>query len=305
MPLISMKEILTDAEKSGYAVGAFNINNLEIFKAIMEAAEEERSPVIIAVSEGGIKYAGVEFIRAIVEAGAKRYNIPFALHLDHGKKIESVLLAIRNGFTSVMIDASEFPFDENVSITKKVVEICKPLDITVEAELGRLAGKEEEVESNEAIYTSPEDAQKFVELTSCDALAVAVGTSHGAYKFKGKPKIDIERIKTIKTLVKIPLVLHGASGVSEKMVEEANSLGYNLQGAKGVPDSEIKLAIEAGIRKINIDTDLRISFLIGFQKVVKENPSDIDIRNHLKSAKNYVREKVREKIRLFGSSGKA
>ncbi|MEO0230664.1 MAG: class II fructose-bisphosphate aldolase [candidate division WOR-3 bacterium] len=305
MPLVSMGELLRDAEISGYAIGAFNINNLEFFQAIMEAAEEERSPVIIAVSEGAIKYAGIEFIRAIIEAGKIRYNIPFALHLDHGKKIESILLALRNGFTSVMIDASEAPFDENVALTKKVVEFCKPLNITVEAELGRLAGKEEEIESKEAIYTEPEDALKFVEITSCDALAVAVGTSHGAYKFKGEPKIDIERIYRIKKLVNIPLVLHGASGVSEEMVKEANTLGYNLKGAKGVPDEEIREAIKAGIRKINIDTDLRISFLIGFQKAIKENPSEIDIRVHLKSGKKYVKEKVREKIKLFGSAAKA
>jgi len=305
MPLVSMKELLQDADLKGYAIGAFNINNLEFFQAIMESAEEERSPVIIAISEGAIKYAGIEFIEAIVKSGEKRFKIPFALHLDHGRKLESVLLAIRHGFTSVMIDASDRPFDENVQITRKVVEICRPLNITVEAELGRLLGKEEEVESQEAIYTDPEEAFKFVEKTECDALAVAVGTSHGAYKFKGEPKIDVERIRKIKELVKIPLVLHGASGVSQELVEMANSLGFDLKGAKGVPDEEIKSAIQAGIRKINIDTDLRISFLVGFQKIVRESPQEVDVRVYLKSAKQFVKEKVREKIKLFGSAGKA
>ncbi|MDI6851583.1 MAG: class II fructose-bisphosphate aldolase [bacterium] len=305
MPLLPMKDLLTEADKGNYAVGAFNINNLEFFQAIMEAAEEENSPVIIAVSEGAIKYAGIEFIEAIVSAGVKKYKIPFALHLDHGKDFQKIMLAIRHGFTSIMIDVSDKPFEENVRITQEVIRVARPLNITVEAELGRLMGKEEEVESLTAIYTEPNEALKFVELTNCDALAIACGTSHGAYKFKGEPKLDIERIKKIKELVGIPLVLHGASGVSEDMVNEANSLGFRLSGAKGVPDSEIKNAISAGIRKINIDTDLRISYLIGFMKKVRENPSDIDPRTHLKEAKLRVKEKVKEKIRLFGSQGKA
>jgi len=305
MPLLPMKDLLLEADKGNYAVGAFNINNLEFFQAIMEAAEEENSPVIIAVSEGAIKYAGIEFLEAIVSTGAKRYKIPFALHLDHGKDFQKIMLAIRHGFTSIMIDASDKPFEENVKITQEVIKVARPLNITVEAELGRLMGKEEEVESLTAIYTEPDEALKFIEFTNCDALAIACGTSHGAYKFKGDPKLDIERIKKIKELVNIPLVLHGASGVSEDMVNEANSLGFKLEGAKGVPDSEIKKAISAGIRKINIDTDLRISYLIGFMKKIRENPSDIDPRTHLKEAKLRVKEKVREKIRLFGSQGKA
>lgn len=304
MPLVPMKELLVDADKNGYAVGAFNINNLEFFQAVMSAAEEENAPVIIAVSEGAMSYAGVDFLEAIVKVGIRKYSIPFALHLDHGKKFERVLEALRSGFSSIMIDASDKPFQENVAITKKIIEICRPLGITVEAELGRLLGKEEDVESLEAIYTDPEDAVRFVQETNCDALAIACGTSHGAYKFKGEPKLDIERIRKIKQLAGVPLVLHGASGVSASMVAEANSLGFALKGAKGVPDSEIKDAIKAGIRKINIDTDLRISFLIGFQRVFLQNPSEIDPRTHLKEARLRVKEKVREKIRLFGSSGR-
>ncbi|HOK22762.1 MAG TPA: class II fructose-1,6-bisphosphate aldolase [Candidatus Hydrothermia bacterium] len=301
MPLVSMKELLIEAEKNGYAVGAFNINNLEFFQSVMSAAEEENSPVIIAVSEGGMNYAGVEFIEAIVKTGIEKYRVPFALHLDHGKKLKSILQAIRFGFTSVMVDASDKSIEENIRITRKVVELAKPLDITVEAELGRLLGKEEEIESSEAIYTDPEDALKFIQETECDALAIACGTSHGAYKFQGEPKLDIQRIRKIKELIGIPLVLHGASGVSQAMVQEATALGFQLKGAKGVPDSEIKEAIKAGIRKINIDTDLRISFLIGFQKVFRESPSEIDPRAHLKEAKLRVKEKVKEKIRLFNS----
>ncbi len=305
MPLFPMKELLEDADIRGYAIGAFNINNLEFFLSIMEAAEEEKSPVIIAVSEGAMSYAGVEFIEAIVKTGDNKFSIPFALHLDHGRKLEKILLAIRHGFTSVMIDASDKPFDENVKLTKEVVKLAKPLGITVEAELGRLQGKEEEVESLEAIYTNPEEAMKFVESTECDALAVACGTSHGAYKFKGEPKLDIERVRKIKELVKIPLVLHGASGVSTELVSKANEVGLDLKGAKGVPDEEIVEAIRAGIRKVNIDTDLRISFIVGFLGSIKQNPSDIDPRTHLKEARKMIKEKVKEKIKLFGSSGKA
>ncbi len=307
MPLVTMKEILEEARKGKYGVGAFNINNMEFLQGIIEAAEEEKSPVIIAVSEGAMKYAGVEYIYAMVKVAAEKASVPVALHLDHGKHWDKIVLAIRNGFTSVMIDASDKPFDENVAITNKVVDLAHAVGVTVEAELGRLAGVEDivNVDEKEAILTNPEDAKRFVELTDVDALAVAVGTSHGAYKFKGEPKLDIERVKTIADLVQIPLVLHGASGVIPEIVELATKYGAKLPGAKGVPDDQIKLAIEAGICKINIDTDLRLAFLAAVRRELTEKPENFDPRKYLGPGREMVKEVVKKKMRLFGSSGKA
>lgn len=305
MALVSMKEILQDADRRGYGVGAFNINDLEFLKAIVKAGEEKKSPLIIAVSEGAMKYAGVEYLAEMVKIAAKNANIPIALHLDHGKHFEKIMSALRHGFTSVMIDASDKPYEENVKQTREIVKIAHAMGVTVEAELGRLLGKEDEVESDVAIYTDPEDAKKFVEETGVDALAVAVGTSHGAYKFKGEAKLDIERIKKIKELVSIPLVLHGASGVPSHIIEGLRELGVDLKKAKGVPDEEIKKAIEAGIRKINIDTDLRLSFLLGVRRYMNENPTVFDPRKYLGAGMKVVEETVKSKIDLFGSANKS
>ena len=305
MALVTMKEILEDAGKRSYGVGAFNINNLEFLQAIIEAAEEENSPVIIAISEGAMKYGWVELLSTMVKTAAMNTQVPVALHLDHGKNFDKILTAIRYGFTSIMIDASDKSYEENVKLTKEVVKVAHPLGITVEAELGRLLGKEDEVESDVAIYTDPDDAKRFVDETEIDALAVAVGTSHGAYKFKGEAKLDIERIKKINSLTGVPLVLHGASGVPHELVEEAQKYGAVLKGAKGVPNEEIKKAIEAGIRKINIDTDLRISFLLGVRKYLSEHPEIFDPRKYLGEGRAQVKETVKKKMQLFGSSGKA
>jgi len=305
MALVTMKEILEDASKRSYGVGAFNINNLEFLQAIIEAAEEENSPVIIAISEGAMKYGWVELLSTMVKTAAMNTKVPVALHLDHGKNFDKILTAIRYGFTSIMIDASDKSYEENVKLTKEVIKVAHPLGITVEAELGRLLGKEDEVESDVAIYTDPDDAKRFVDETEIDALAVAVGTSHGAYKFKGEAKLDIERIKKINSLTGVPLVLHGASGVPHELVEEAQKYGAVLKGAKGVPNEEIKKAIEAGIRKINIDTDLRISFLLGVRKYLSEHPEIFDPRKYLGEGRAQVKETVKKKMQLFGSSGKA
>ncbi|HDL60223.1 MAG TPA: class II fructose-1,6-bisphosphate aldolase [candidate division WOR-3 bacterium] len=305
MALVTMKEILEDAGKRSYGVGAFNINNLEFLQAIIEAAEEENSPVIIAISEGAMKYGWVELLSTMVKTAAMNTKVPVALHLDHGKNFDKILTAIRYGFTSIMIDASDKSYEENVKLTKEVIKVAHPLGITVEAELGRLLGKEDEVESDVAIYTDPDDAKRFVDETEIDALAVAVGTSHGAYKFKGEAKLDIERIKKINSLTGVPLVLHGASGVPHELVEEAQKYGAVLKGAKGVPNEEIKKAIEAGIRKINIDTDLRISFLLGVRKYLSEHPEIFDPRKYLGEGRAQVKETVKKKMQLFGSSGKA
>ncbi len=307
MALVTMKEILQEASGKGYGVGAFNINNLEFLKAIIEAAEEERSPVIIAVSEGAMKYAGIEYLAEMVKIAAQQTDIPVALHVDHGKHWEVIVSAIRYGFTSVMIDASDKSFEENVRITSKVVDLAHAVGVTVEAEIGRLKGVEDivNVSEREAVLTDPDEAKEFVEQTGVDALAVAVGTSHGAYKFRGEPRLDIERIKKIRDLVKIPLVLHGASGVIPEIVEIAEKYGAELKGAKGVPDDQIKEAIKAGIAKINIDTDLRLSFLAGVRKFLYENPDVFDPRKYLGEGMKYVRETVRAKMKLFGSSGRA
>ncbi len=307
MPLVTMKEILDEASSKGYGVGAFNINNLEFLQAIIEAAEEMKSPVIIAVSEGAMKYAGIEFLSNMVKIAAERVSVPIALHVDHGKHWEVIVSAIRNGFTSVMIDASDKSFEENVEITSKVVDLAHAVGVTVEAEIGRLKGIEDivKVSEKEAILTDPVEAKEFVDATGVDALAVAVGTSHGAYKFKGEPRLDIERIRQIKELVKTPLVLHGASGVIPDIVEMAEKYGARLGGAKGVPDDQIKEAIKAGISKINIDTDLRLSFLAGVRKFLQENPDVFDPRKYLGEGKKIVKETVKRKIRLFGSENRA
>ncbi len=275
MPLVPAKEVIEWAEGEGVAVAAFNFNNYEFLDAICRAAADLKVPVILATSEGGIRYMGIEVIRPMAEALVERYGITAALHLDHGKSFETVLKAIRYGYTSVMIDASDRPYGENVAITKKVVEVAKPLGITVEAELGVLAGVEDEVSAEKSIYTDPEEARAFVEETGVDMLAVAVGTSHGAYKFKGEPRIDVPRIRRIRELTGIPLVLHGASGVYRDYAEK-----LGMEDARGVPDDILKEAIRAGIRKVNTDTDLRMAFKVGVLEALREY-SGIDPRKYL------------------------
>lgn len=299
--LVSMKKILEYAEERGIAIPAFNTYNLEVSKAIIEEAEELHSPVIIAVSESAMKYAGIHSISALLVNMADRVNIPVAIHLDHGKSVDSVLLAIRYGWTSVMIDGSHLPYDENVSLTKKVVEIAHPLGITVEGELGRLVGVEDElvVEDREAFMTDPDEALRFVEETGVDALAVAIGTSHGAYKFKGEPKLDLERLERIKERVKVPLVLHGASKVPPHLVELANKFGAKIEGARGVPDDILFEAVKRGIRKVNTDTDLRIAFTAGVRKYLFEHPEDFNPRNYLNAGTKLLREVVRDRIKVL------
>jgi fructose-bisphosphate aldolase class II len=305
--LTTNKKILEEAEKKHYAIGAFNINNLEFLQAIIAAAEKEISPVIIQTTEGAISYAGVDNLTYLVKTAAKKAKVPVALHLDHGKEIETVKKCIKAGYTSVMVDASHLPFKENVALTKRVVKLARSRGISVEAELGRLQGVEDliSVTAKEAILTNPDDALKFVKQTKVDALAVAVGTSHGAYKFKAKAKLDIDRIREIKELVKIPLVLHGASGVPKDVLEKAKQYGAILVGAKGVPDVEIRAAIKAGINKINIDTDLRLVFTCTVREILTKKPQEFDPRKILGPARDSIEAIVRKKMRLFGSSSRA
>jgi len=307
MPLTTNKELLTLARKGGYAVGAFNINNLEILQAIVTAGEAERSPAIIAVSEGAIQYAGMPYLISMVRTAAAQTSTPISLHLDHGKDLEVIRSCIDNGFTSVMIDGSEFEFEKNIEVTKKVVEMAKRKGVSVEAELGRLKGIEEKisVSEKEAILTDPQAAVDFVKRTEVDALAIAIGTSHGAYKFKGEVKLDFERLKEIARKVSIPLVLHGASGVPSAILERAERFGAKLPGAKGIPDEAIQKAIDLGISKINIDTDLRLSFVGALREILTTKPDEFDPRKILGPGREAIKQTVQSKMKLFRSSGKA
>jgi fructose-bisphosphate aldolase class II len=299
--LVVGKELLLAARRGGYAVGAFNIQNLESLLAVVEAAVEERSPVIVAVTPGAIKYAGLNHLAGLVKAAAESAPVPMALHLDHGEDIETVRKCLEAGFTSVMIDGSHLPFEENVALTRKVVELAHLRGVSVEGELGKLAG----VEEREAVLTDPDEAKEFVERTGVDALAVSIGTSHGAYKFKGEPRLDFERLRVIREKVDVPLVLHGASSVPQWIIEKATKYGAELTGAKGIPEDHIKRAIELGITKINIDTDMRLAFTATVREVLANQPKEFDPRKILGPAKEAMKEVVKAKMRLFGSSGKA
>lgn len=281
---LTLKELLIEAQKGKYAVGAFNTNNMEIVQAIIESAEEEKSPVILQASQGGLKYAGIHYIAAMVKAAAEKSSVPVALHLDHGTSFEQAMLCIRYGFSSVMYDGSKLPLEENIARTGKVVEAAQAVGVSVEGELGRIGGTEDDlsVDEKEASFTDPEEALAFVEKTGVHALAVAIGTAHGTYK--GEPKLDFDRLTAIRKKVDIPLVLHGASGV---------------------PDESIRRAVELGISKINIDTDIRQAFARGVNKVLKEKPDEFDPRKILGPAKAEMKKIIKNKMRLFNCSGKA
>jgi len=283
MPLVTVKELLDKAEKGGYAVGAFNCNNMEIVQAIVAAAEAENAPVIIQASQGAIKYAGLEYIVGLVHVAAENTKMPVALHLDHGTSFDQVIRCIRYGFTSVMIDGSKYPLEENIALTKKVVEIAKAVGVSTEAELGKIGGTEDDISvlDKDAMMTDPAEAKIFVEQTGVDSLAVAIGTAHGQYKFD--PELDFDRLAKIRSIVNVPIVLHGSSGV---------------------PDKDIEKAISLGVSKVNIDTNIREAFVKGVREAVK-NPKEIDPRKILGPAREEMTAIVREKIRLFGSSGKA
>jgi len=305
--LVTNKELLDRAREGGYAVGAFNINNMEFVQAITQAAEELKSPVILAVSEGAVKYAGFKTLVAMVNVAAEERDIPISLHLDHGKTMEIIEMCIEGGFTSVMIDGSHLPFEENVKVTLEVVKKARPKGVSVEGELGRLAGIEDNVDvaEKDALFTDPVEAEEFVKLTGVDSLAIAVGTSHGAYKFKGEPRLAYDRITEIAGRVDVPLVLHGASGVNQEHVEIANRYGAKLEGTRGVPDDAIREAVKRGICKVNIDTDMRIAFTAFIRKAMAESPEVFDPRKILGAGRDAVKEVVTSKIKLFGSEGRA
>lgn len=284
MSLTGVVDLLKNAEAGGYAVGAFNCNNMEIVQAIVAAAEAENAPVIMQASQGAIKYAGLHYIVAMAKLAAERTHVPVALHLDHGTSFEQCMQCIRAGFSSVMIDGSKLPLAENIKLTKRVLDVARAVGVSVEGELGKIGGTEDDITVSErdALFTDPGEAATFVRETGVDSLAIAIGTAHGQYK--GVPELDFPRLKKIKSLVNIPIVLHGSSGV---------------------PDDAIREAIRLGVRKVNIDTNIREAFTDAARKVLDANPGEIDPRKMLGPAREAAVEVIREKIRLFGSSNKA
>ena len=306
MPLTGPREMFERAYKEGYAVGAFNVNNMEIIQGIIEAATEEKSPAILQVSAGARKYAGQNYLVKLVEAALLESDLPLVLHLDHGQDFAICKACIDGGFTSVMYDGSHLPFEENIAITKQVVEYAHGQGVSVEAELGRLAGVEDEVSSEKSIYTDPDQAVEFVERTGCDSLAIAIGTSHGAYKFTGEAKLDFARLEKIgKLMPGYPLVLHGASSVPQEFVEMANSYGGKIGGAKGVPEELLRKAASMAVCKINIDTDIRLAMTANIRKCFVEQPEVFDPRTYLTPARKAVKDMVQHKIRnVLGSSNK-
>lgn len=308
MSLVTTKDMFEKSMKEHFAIGAFNVNNMEIIQGIVDAAAEENSPVILQASSSAIKYARIGFLRKMIEAALEENDIPIALHLDHGPDFETCKMCIDHGFSSVMIDGSKYDFEENVALTKKVVEYAHNRGVVVEAELGKLAGIEDEVNvaASDAMFTDPDQAKEFVERTGCDSLAIAIGTSHGAYKFKGEAKLRFDILEKVKEkLPNTPIVLHGASTVIPELVELCNKYGANIPGAKGVPDEMLHEASLRGVSKINVDTDLRLAMTGAIRKALIENPEVFDPRKYMQPARELIKETVQHKIRdVFGSSNK-
>ena len=311
MPLVTTTEMFKKAYAGGYAVGAFNLNNMEMIQAIVEAANECRSPVILQVSAGARKYANPVYLRHLVEAAVETTDIPIAMHLDHGADFEICKASIDGGFTSVMIDASSKPWEENIALTKKVVEYAHARGVVVEAELGKLAGIEDDVrvEAHDAMFTSPDEVEEFTQRTDCDSLAIAIGTSHGAYKFKPgqDPKLRIDILEEIgRRLPGFPIVLHGASSVPQEQVAIVNQFGGSMPNAIGIPESELKKAAALAVCKINIDSDLRVAFTAAVRKHFVEHPDHFDPRQYLGDARTNMKEMVKHKIiNVLGSANKA
>ncbi|MBF1134799.1 MAG: class II fructose-1,6-bisphosphate aldolase [[Eubacterium] brachy] len=300
MAFITSTEMFKKSLKSDYAVGAFNVNNMEIIQGIVDAAKQEQAPIILQVSAGARKYAKPAYLLKLVEAAMMDTGLDICLHLDHGEDFEICKQCIDGGFTSVMIDGSKHPFEDNVALTKKVVEYAHAHGVVVEAELGKLAGVEDniKVDSKFATYTDPEEAAEFVEKTGVDSLAIAIGTSHGAYKFSGDPQLDFDRLREIHKLIPdTPLVLHGASTVLPEFVDKCNRYGGNIPGAKGVPEEMITEAAKYGICKVNIDTDLRLAMTAEIRKYLAENPKEFDPRKYLGPARDAISSMVSHKIR--------
>lgn len=283
MTLVSSKKLLKDAQKGGYAVGAFNAENMEMVQAVVAAAEAKRSPVIIQTTPGTLKYADTDMFAAMAQAAAENAEVPVVMHLDHGDSFDTAMKAFRSGYTSIMIDGSHSPFEENIALSSSVADVCRPVGVNVEAELGKVGGKEDDLDGGDgAGLTVPSEAKEFVDRTGIDSLAVAVGTAHGIYK--GEPHVDVERLKEIREVVDIPLVLHGTSGV---------------------PDDTVRECIAAGICKVNYATDLRIAFSNGVKKVLAEDPDIFDPKKYGKAGRDEVQKYVEQKMDVVGSTGRA
>lgn len=305
--LVSGSEILLKAHKESYGVGAFNFVNFEMLNAIFLAANEAKSPIIVQASEGAIKYMGIDMAVGMVKILSNRYpHIPVALNLDHGTSLESCRKAVEAGFTSVMIDASHHSFKENLEITKEVVQMAHNKGVSVEAELGRLMGIEDNisVDEKDAVLINPDEAEEFVKQTQVDYLAPAIGTSHGAFKFKGEPKLDFARLQEVKRRTNIPLVLHGASAIPDYVREAFLATGGDLKGSKGVPFAFLQEAVKGGINKVNIDTDLRIAFMAQVRRIAKEDPTQFDLRKFFAPAMEAMKKVIVERMGILGSAGK-
>jgi len=300
MPLVTSTEMFKKAYEGNYAVGAFNVNNMEIIQGIVDAAKIEQSPLILQVSAGARKYAKHIYLMKLVEAAVEDTGLPICLHLDHGDDFEICKSCVDGGFTSVMIDGSKHSFEDNIELTRRVVDYAHNKGVVVEAELGKLAGVEDAVKvaAKDATYTDPDQAVEFVERTGVDSLAIAIGTSHGAYKFKGKPELDFARLEKITNLLpNFPLVLHGASTVLPEFVSLCNEYGGKIEGAQGVPEDMLLQAGKFGVCKINIDTDLRLAMTASIRKYLANNPGDFDPRQYLKPARQAIQDMVTHKMR--------
>lgn len=311
MPLVTSKEMFEKAYNGGYAIGAFNVNNMEIIQGITEAAAELKAPLILQVSKGARAYANRTYLKKLVEAAVIETGLPIVLHLDHGDSFELCKSCIEDGFTSVMIDASSKPFAENIALTRQVVEYAHDHGVVVEAELGTLAGIEDEVNvsAEDSSYTRPEEVEEFVSKTGCDSLAIAIGTSHGAYKFKPgtKPQLRFDVLEEVsRRLPGFPIVLHGSSSVPQDLVAKVNQYGGNMPGAIGVPEDQLRKAASLSVCKINIDSDLRLAMTGTIRQFFNEHPDKFDPREYLKPARANIKELVRHKlVDVLGCAGKA
>jgi len=308
MALVTSQEMFKKAYEGKYAVGAFNVNNMEIIQGIVDAAKQENAPLILQVSAGARKYANPIYLRKLVEAAIEDTGLDICLHLDHGEDFEICKQCVDDGFSSVMIDGSKYPLEENIALTKRVVEYAHSKGVVVEGELGKLAGVEDavKVKTKDATYTDPNEAVEFVERTGVDSLAIAIGTSHGAYKFKGDPSLDFERLEIITNLLPgFPLVLHGSSSVPKDFVDLCNKYGGQIPGAAGVPEEMLRRAAQMGVCKINIDTDLRLALTACIRQYFFEHPSEFDPRKYLGPGRTAIKDMVAHKMRnVLGCSNK-
>ena len=308
MPMVNSKEMFKKAYEGGYAIGAFNVNNMEIIQGITEGAKMENAPLILQVSAGARKYAKHVYLMKMIEAAIEDTDLPIVVHLDHGPDFETCKSCIDGGFTSVMIDGSHLPFEENIALTRKVVEYAHDRNVTVEAELGRLAGVEDDVKvsAEDSSYTRPEEVEEFATRTGCDSLAIAIGTSHGAFKFKGEAKLRFDILEEIAgRLPKFPIVLHGASSVPQQFVRIINENGGNMSGAQGVPEEMLRKAAMSAVCKINIDSDIRLACTATIRKYLNDNPAHFDPRQYLSPAREAIKQMVKHKIlNVLGSNDK-